>query len=100
MERVSIRPAYPVNDFCRDFGVSRCTAYAEIRAGRLKAFKVGDRTMVAGEDALAWREHYRQAGYQRASYPAVSVAKEAVQAEVNELDQALGQFELVGGGQP
>jgi len=97
MDRVSIRSVYPVNDFCRDFGVSRCTAYAEIKAGRLKAFKVGDRTMVAGEDALAWREHYRQAGYRRASYPAVSVAKEAVRAEANELGQALGQVEIVAG---
>jgi hypothetical protein len=52
MDNVSNRPVYPVDDFCRDFGISRSTAYAEIRAGRLRAFKVGDRTMVAGEDAL------------------------------------------------
>jgi hypothetical protein len=68
-EQIQIRPAYTVDGFCRDFGGSRSTAYAEIRAGRLKAFKVGDRTMIAGEDALAWREQYRAQGYHRAAYP-------------------------------
>jgi hypothetical protein len=74
MDGISIRPVYPVDDFCRDFGVSRSTAYTEIRAGRLKVFKIGDRTMVAGEDALAWRERYRAQGYRRAVYPAAPLA--------------------------
>jgi hypothetical protein len=74
MAQVQVRPVYPVNDFCRDFGVKRSTAYAEIRAGRLKAFKIGDKTMIAGEDALAWREEYRKAGYRRAAYPAAQIA--------------------------
>jgi excisionase family DNA binding protein len=69
MTQVSIRPVYPIDDFCRDFGVSRSTTYAEIRDGRLKAFKVGDKTMIAGEDAMAWREQYRAQGYRRAAYP-------------------------------
>ncbi len=69
MNGVNIRPAYTVDDFCRDFGSSRSVAYAEIRAGRLKAFKVGDRTMIAGEDALAWRDRYRAAGFRRAAHP-------------------------------
>jgi hypothetical protein len=72
MSRVRVRPAYPLKGFCQDFGVGLSTAYAEIRAGRLKAFKVGDRTMVAGEDALAWRDRYREAGYRRAAYPAAA----------------------------
>ena len=59
MNQIRVRPAYPIDDFCRDFGISRSTAYAEIRARRLKAFKIGDKTMVAGEDALAWRDLYR-----------------------------------------
>lgn len=59
MDQIEIRPVYPIDDFCKAFGVRRSKAYAEIRAGRLKAFKVGPRTMVAGEDALAWRGRYR-----------------------------------------
>jgi hypothetical protein len=74
MEQLIIRPVYPIDEFCRDFGVSRSTGYAEIRTGRLKAFKIGDRTMVAGEDALAWRERYRSEGYRKAAYPAAPLA--------------------------
>jgi hypothetical protein len=70
MGQISVRPAYTVDAFCGDFGIGRSTFYAEVRAGRLKAFKVGDKTMIAGEDAMAWRERYREAGYRRAAYPA------------------------------
>jgi hypothetical protein len=69
MDKLNIRPVYPLDDLCAEFGIGRSTAYAEIRAGRLKAFKIGSRTMVAGEDALAWREHYRAQGYWCAAYP-------------------------------
>jgi hypothetical protein len=68
-QQVPIRPAYPVNEFCNAFGISRSKAYTEIRAGRLKAFKIGDKTMIAGEDGLAWREQYRAQGYRRGAYP-------------------------------
>jgi hypothetical protein len=56
-----VRPAYPIPDFCREFGVGRTTTYGEIAAGRLKAFKVRGRTLIAGEDAIAWRDEYRLA---------------------------------------
>ena len=69
MDQINLRPAYTVGRFSEDFGVGRSTIYAEIRAGRLKAFKVGDRTLIAGEDALAWRNRYREAGYRRAAHP-------------------------------
>jgi hypothetical protein len=59
MLRVRVRPVYLVDEFCQDFGISRHKAGTEIRAGRLKAFKIGDRTAIAGEDALAWREARR-----------------------------------------
>lgn len=72
MDQINLRPSYTVDGFCQDFGVGRSTAYAEIRAERLKAFKVGDRTLIAGEDALAWRNRYREAGYRRAAYPAAA----------------------------
>jgi hypothetical protein len=69
MGQISVRPAYTVDAFCGDFGIGRSTFYAEVRAGRLKAFKIGDKTMIAGEDGLAWREQYRAQGYRRGAYP-------------------------------
>lgn len=59
MNQLQIRPQYRLLEFCRAFGIGRTAAYAEIAAGRLRAFKVGKLTMVAGEDALAWRDGYR-----------------------------------------
>lgn len=59
MHQISIRPVYRLLDFCREFGIGRTAVYGEIASGRLKTFKVGTLTMVAGEDALAWRERYR-----------------------------------------
>jgi excisionase family DNA binding protein len=69
MDQLRIRPVYPVDELCEDFGLSRTTVYAEILAGRLKAFKIGRKTMVAGEDALAWRDRHREAGFSKAPYP-------------------------------
>jgi hypothetical protein len=71
-DQIQIHPAYTIEGFCEAFGSSRSTAYAEIRAGRLKAFKIGDKTMIAGEDAMAWREQYRSQGYRRAAYPSAA----------------------------
>ena len=45
-------------EFVRDFGVSRSAVYQEIKAGRLRVFKIGTATRIAGEDAMAWRELY------------------------------------------
>ena len=59
MGQINLRPVYLIDDFCREFGVGRSKAYAEIRAGRLKAFRLGDRTAIAGEDAWSWREARR-----------------------------------------
>jgi hypothetical protein len=55
------KPAYTIPEFCRDFAIGRSRAYEEIASGRLKAFKIGVSTRIAGEDALAWREHFRAA---------------------------------------
>jgi excisionase family DNA binding protein len=69
MSEVTVRPAYTVDDFCAEFGIGKSKLYEEIRAGRLKAYKVGNRTMIAGEDGLAWRDRYRAQGYRRAAFP-------------------------------
>lgn len=46
--------AFTVNAFCRAFGIGRTKAYEEMKAGRLKARKVGSRTIIAEVDAQAW----------------------------------------------
>jgi hypothetical protein len=56
MPLVLVKPVYTLREFCRDFGPCRSVAYEEIKAGRLRIFKVGAATRIAGEDALAWRE--------------------------------------------
>jgi hypothetical protein len=45
------RLAYPLNDFADAIGVGRSKLYAEIRAGRLKAKKVGSRTIITSAAA-------------------------------------------------
>ncbi len=37
MDQVRVRPSYPLNDFCQEFGIGRTLAYTEIQMGRLKA---------------------------------------------------------------
>ncbi len=66
MSTVRVRPQYRLLEFCKEFGIGRTQAYLEIAAKRLKVFKVGKLTMVAGEDALAWRDAYR-AGERKAA---------------------------------
>ena len=56
---VRVRPLYPIKGFAEDFGVSRTFAKREIKEGRLPAFMIGRMTLIAGEDALEWRELYR-----------------------------------------
>lgn len=55
---VTVKPIYRIEEFCRDFGVSRSLAYEEIQAGRLRAFKLRGGTRITGEAALEFRAHY------------------------------------------
>lgn len=43
-----------LNQFCRDYHVSRATVYRKLAAGELKAVKVGTRTCVPVEEAERW----------------------------------------------
>jgi hypothetical protein len=56
---VAVRPAYDIPGFCEAFGVGRSHVFDEIARGRLRATKIGRRTVIAGTDALAWLEAYR-----------------------------------------
>jgi hypothetical protein len=43
-----------IRAFCETYGVGRPKAYAEIKAGRLKAKKAGRRTIIGEEAAEEW----------------------------------------------
>lgn len=46
--------AYSIPDFCRATGTSRSKTYEEIKSGRLRAVKLGARTLIRKPDAQAW----------------------------------------------
>lgn len=46
--------AFSIPEFCRRYGIGRTNAYQEIAAGRLRAVKVGRRTLITQEAADAW----------------------------------------------
>ena len=49
--------AFTINEFCHRNNVGRTTAYAEIKAGRLRARRVGKKkTIITDDDEAAWRE--------------------------------------------
>jgi hypothetical protein len=48
--------SYSLNEFARRNAIGLTTVRGEIKAGRLAARKVGRRTIIAAEDAKAWRE--------------------------------------------
>jgi excisionase family DNA binding protein len=47
-------PALTLKDFCDAYRVCRETAYQQIRAGRLRAVKLGRKTLILRADADAW----------------------------------------------
>jgi excisionase family DNA binding protein len=48
--------AYRVNEACHTLSISRSTLYEEIAAGRLRAVKCGNRTLIPVVAAKAWLE--------------------------------------------
>ena len=55
------RLAYGINQAVEATSVGRSLLYEEIRAGKLKTFKVGTRTLIASEDLHAWLDSYKRA---------------------------------------
>ena len=49
-----IKAVFSVEDFCDRFGIGRTAAYAELKAGRLKAQKCGRRTLIPRDEAERW----------------------------------------------
>lgn len=46
--------AYSISDFCALVGLGRTGAFREIRTGRLRAVKVGRRTLIPAVEVKAW----------------------------------------------
>ncbi len=46
--------AFPLSEFCRIYGIGRTLAYDEIADGRLRAVKVGRRTLITRDAAEEW----------------------------------------------
>ncbi len=61
---MSDQDAYDVPGFARAHSISRSQTYEEIKAGRLRILKVGRRTLISREAALAWRRSHEEATLQ------------------------------------
>lgn len=46
--------AYSIEEFCNRFAVGRTKVYEELKRGRLRARKIGRRTIIADDDAESW----------------------------------------------
>lgn len=46
--------AMSIGAFCHRYGIGRTTVYAEIKQKRLRALKVGKRTVITEDDAEDW----------------------------------------------
>ena len=46
--------AFSIAAFCEHYGIGRTSAYVEIREGRLRVVKVGERTLVPEDAAESW----------------------------------------------
>ncbi|MBC7582343.1 MAG: helix-turn-helix domain-containing protein [Tardiphaga sp.] len=46
--------AYNIKEFCKCFSIGRSKTYDEIKVGRLRAIKVGRRTLITMADAEEW----------------------------------------------
>jgi excisionase family DNA binding protein len=54
MDFTDNREAFAVREFCARYGICRQTFYDEIRRGRIKAVKLGKKTMILRADAETW----------------------------------------------
>lgn len=54
MEQSDDKAAFDIESFCRRHSIGRIKVYQEITKGRLRAIKVGRRTLITAADAYAW----------------------------------------------
>lgn len=48
------KETFTVRELCARYGICRATFYAEVKRGRLRAIKLGKKTIVMRADADAW----------------------------------------------
>jgi excisionase family DNA binding protein len=48
------RRGFTIDEFCRRYPVGRTKVYGELSSGRLRARKIGRRTIITADDAEAW----------------------------------------------
>jgi hypothetical protein len=51
---LTAREAFAVREFCARYGICRQTFYDELKRGRIKAKKLGKKTVILRADAEAW----------------------------------------------
>ena len=51
---ITDREAFAVREFCARYGICRQTFYDKVHRGRLRAVKLGKKTLVLRADADAW----------------------------------------------
>jgi excisionase family DNA binding protein len=61
LEQSPTKLAYGISEVVEATNVGRSRLYEDIRAGKLKTFKVGKRTLIAADDLKKWLESYREA---------------------------------------
>jgi excisionase family DNA binding protein len=49
-----MKRAYSINEFCHVYELGRTKAYQEMNAGRLRAVKIGSKTIIRADDAEEW----------------------------------------------
>ncbi len=61
IETSATKLAYGISEAVKATNVGRSRLYEEIRAGKLKTFKVGTRTLIAANELTAWLASYQSA---------------------------------------
>ena len=52
----NLRGALSIDGFCKLFALGRTFAYEQIKEGKLRAVKCGNRTLILRRDAEAWAQ--------------------------------------------
>jgi excisionase family DNA binding protein len=61
-QRRSRQRALSIVEFCERYGLCRTKAYDELKSGRLRARKLGKRTLISIDDAENWFEQLPEMG--------------------------------------
>jgi excisionase family DNA binding protein len=56
-QRRGLQRAMSIDEFCSRYGPGRTKVYQELKSGRLRARKIGTRTVITEEDAETWLQH-------------------------------------------